>query len=55
MRMSSSGLEAGEQDQVAGEVDDLDGLAHVEDEDLAALAHGGGLEDELAASGMVMK
>ena len=34
-----------------GQVDDLDRLAHVEQEDLAALAHGGGLEHELDGLG----
>ena len=46
--MSSIGPEAGEQDQVPGQIDDLDRLAHVEDEDLAAVAHGRGLQDQLA-------
>src|SRR4051812_32894147 len=39
--------EAGEEDELAGEIDDADGLAHVEHEDLAAVAHGRGLENEL--------
>ena len=43
-----AGPEAAERDQLLGQVHDLDRLAHVEDEDLAALAHGGGLEDQLA-------
>ncbi len=34
-----------------GKVDDLDGLAHIEDEDLAAMAHGACLEDEFAGFG----
>ena len=42
---------SGELDHALGEVDDADGGAHVEDEDLAALAHGTGLEDELAGFG----
>ena len=37
----------GEPDHVVREVDDLDGLAHVEDEDVAALADRPGLDDEL--------
>ena len=47
-------FQAGEADHLLGKVDDLDGFAHVEDEDAAAAgvgggvgdAHGGGLEDE---------
>ena len=34
-----------------GHVDDPDGLAHVEDEDLAALPHGPRLEDQLSRLG----
>ena len=34
-----------------GEIDDLDGLAHIEDEDLSAVAHGACLKDELAGLG----
>ena len=49
--MSSSGRRPREQDQVAGQVDDLDRLAHVEHEDLTAAAHGGGLQDELDGFG----
>ena len=44
-------LGTGELDHALGEVDDADGSAHIEDEDLAALAHGAGLEDELAGFG----
>ena len=39
-------LIAGKADQVARKVDDLDRPAHVEDEDLAALRHAAGLDDE---------
>ena len=46
MRMSSS-REAREPDHLAREVDDLHRLAHVEHEDLAALAHQPGLQHEL--------
>jgi hypothetical protein len=42
---------AREGDEVAREVDDLHRLAHVEDEDLPALAHGAGLQHELAGLG----
>ena len=34
-----------------GKVDNLDGGAHVEDEDFASLAHGAGFEDEFACLG----
>src|SRR5207249_30190 len=39
------GLEAREPDHLPGEVEDAHGLPHVEDEDLAAPAEGGGLQD----------
>ena len=42
------GTEPGEQNEVSGQVHDLDGLAHVEHEDLAAAGHGRSLKDELA-------
>ena len=42
------GLVAGESDHAAGEVGDFDGVAHVEHEDFAAVAHGAGLEHEAA-------
>ncbi len=35
-----------EADHLFGQVLDLDGLAHIQDEELAALGHGGGLEDQ---------
>lgn len=38
-------------DHLDGEVVDADGLAHVEDEDFAALAHCAGVDDELARFG----
>ena len=41
----------GETDHALGEVDDADGGAHIEHEDLTALAHGTGLEDEFAGLG----
>ncbi len=41
------GAQTGQRDHLLGEVQDPHGLAHVEDEDLAALAHRAGLEDEL--------
>ena len=40
-----------ELDEVFREVYNLDGLAHVEDEDFAILPHGSGLHDELACFG----
>src|SRR5690606_38228608 len=43
--------QTGETDEVDGEVEDLHGFAHVEDEDLAALAHASRLQDELAGLG----
>jgi len=46
-----AGTEAGEQNEVSGQVQDLDGRTHVEDEDLAAAGHGRGLKDELAGFG----
>ena len=46
-----AGGQAGHLDHAAGEVDDFDGLAHVEDVDLAAFAHGAGFEHELAGLG----
>ncbi len=50
-----TGGEAGHLDHLLGEVVDADGLAHVENENLASVAHGAGLEDELTGLGMVMK
>ena len=47
----SSSAEAGQADEVFGQVDDVDGLAHVQDEDFAASSHGGGLHDQLAGFG----
>ena len=48
--------QAREPDQVAGEVDDLHRLAHVEHEDLAAAARcAAACSTSCAASGMVMK
>ena len=44
--MSRSGSRPGEPDHLARQVDDPHGVAHVEHEDLAALAHGAGLNDE---------
>ena len=43
--------EAREADHVAGQVDDLDRLAHVQDEDLAVAAQDAGLEHQLAGLG----
>ncbi len=40
------GLETGQADHILGEIRYLDGLAHVEDEDLAAVGHGAGLDHE---------
>ena len=45
------GLEAGQANHAAGEVSNLDRLAHVEHENLAAVAHGAGLKDESAGLG----
>ena len=42
------GFEAGEANHAAGEMGNLDGFAHVEHEDFAAVAHGAGLKDEAA-------
>jgi len=42
------GFEAGEAYHAAGEVGNLDGFAHVEHEDFAAVAHGAGLQHEAA-------
>src|ERR1039457_7100771 len=39
--------EAREQDEIAGQIQNPDRLAHVQNEDLATLAHGGSLNDEL--------
>jgi hypothetical protein len=47
--------ELGEPDHVAREVHDLDRLAHVHHEDLAAQAHAARLQHELRASGIDMK
>ena len=44
-------LLAGEADHLLGQVADLHRLAHVEREDLAALANAGGLQDQLAGLG----
>ena len=44
-------LGTGELDHALGEVDNAYGGTHIEHEDLAALAHGAGLEDELAGFG----
>ena len=41
----------GQPDQVPGQIDDPHGLAHFQDEDLAAAAHGGGLQHELRGLG----
>ena len=40
-----------EEDHALGEIGNLHGLAHVEDEDLTTVAHGASLEDELAGLG----
>jgi hypothetical protein len=40
------GFEAFEPDEFLGDVGDPDGFAHVEDEEVAVFADGGGLEDE---------
>jgi len=45
------GFEAVELYHFAGHVVDFDGASHVEDEDVAARAHGTGLEDEVAGFG----
>ena len=42
---------AAELDEIPCEIDDLDGLAHIEDEDFAVLPHSPGLHDELAGFG----
>ena len=42
---------AGQVDEGAGDLDDLHGRAHVEHHDLAAAAHGTGLEHQLAGLG----
>ena len=44
-------LRSTEEDHALGEVGNLHGLAHVENEDLTSVAHGAGLEDELAGLG----
>ena len=45
------GLEAGEADQLAGQVGDFHRFTHVEDKDLAALGEGAGLDDEARGLG----
>ena len=45
------GLEAGESNHATGEVGNLDRFAHVEHENLAAVAHGARLKDESAGLG----
>src|SRR5215475_8202349 len=40
-------LETGEANQVRRQVGDLDGLAHIEDENLSAVSHCGSLKHEL--------
>lgn len=44
-------LRSTEEDHALGKVGNLHGFAHVEDEDLATVAHGASLEDELAGLG----
>lgn len=44
-------LRTTEEDHAFGEVGNLHGLAHVEDEDLTTVAHGASLEDEFAGLG----
>ena len=44
-------LRTAEEDHALGEVGNLHGLAHVEDENLTSVAHGTGLEDEFAGFG----
>src|SRR5215475_1948209 len=40
-------LEAGEPDHISGQVVDLDVFPHIQDKDLSATAHGGGLQYQL--------
>ena len=47
----ASGVQSGESHQVAGQIDDPYGLAHVEDENFSAVAHGGGLQHPLRGLG----
>lgn len=44
-------LRTAEENHALGEVGNLHGFAHVEDEDLTTIAHGASLEDELAGLG----
>ena len=43
--------QARQQNQVSGQIDDLDRVTHIQDADLAARSDGGGLQDELASLG----
>src|SRR5690606_36892800 len=46
-----AGFESGEKNHLLREVEYADGLSHVEEEDLAAVAHDRGFEDELTRLG----